>query len=943
MIRPVLLMALLAGGLGLSTQAAAQPAGPALIPVVHLAPQASKPPARALAHRLLPDPVDVVDGNAAPLWIRAGQAARDVRHKWTEKQWQWTHTTGMPLNKLPRQEVAAVLAKHSTALQLADLAALRKRCDWGHLPLTVQNLPLFALGEVQSMREVANLINLRCRLALAEGKFDEARRSLVTGLTLARHVGQGETVIGDLVGIALAAIMLGRVEEWLQMPGSPNLYWPLTELPRPLIDARRSMRRELGTLYRSFPQVRRFKEKKLAADEAKVLVEEIFTVLCGFGEDAQVPGWTKKLRPTALALTYYAPARKALIAAGRPAKEVDAMPSLQVVVLAMIEETDRITDEVVKWLAVPTWQGFEPLLKVEKEYSKKAKKDSNPLIALLLPSLIKVLHAQLRLERQVAGLRGAEALRQYAASHAGKAPAKWADLTALPGPIDPFTGSWRDAEEAAMIRSAVLLALLLPSPSVSAAGVRGGSSTLPRFLDDRTVAVLAFEPGKLDVEGMTAGLERQLGAAQLARLRKQVSAWLTDLSKAGAREVYVVASLADLGVPFVVVPLDRDSDVKKLTAALKVLERLELAFGFEKIGAALVAGSADTRERLREMKPAQRPDVVKALAGRPSARLVVVPTTDTARVLEETLPNLPEDLGGGSIRPLARGLRWLSLDLVSPKKLTVKLTIQASDADAAADLDRLVGRALKAVADSKKPAKRLAELWKPRRDEARLVLQLDEKTTAALVGRYLSAALEADSRSRGSANMEKVLAAMLAYEEKNRHFPPFASHDGKGRPLLSWRVHLLPHLGETELYRQFRLDERWDSPHNRKLLAKMPAVYRPANDRLAAAGRTTLLVPLGQGTMFPGPKGVRVAEVTDGTANTILVVDAADEQAVEWTRPGDWSFVAKTPRKGLATRYGGEILVGMVDGTVRFLPATMDDATLKALFTRNGGEDVKLP
>src|SRR5262249_13023647 len=149
--------------------------------------------------------------------------------------------------------------------------------------------------------------------------------------------------------------------------------------------------------------------------------------------------------PTGIALTYYPTAKKALIAAGRPAKEVEAMPSLQVVALYLIDDYDRIRDDVVKWLAVPAWQGSAGLDKIEKEYRKKAKTEGNMRIALLLPALVKVYQADLRVQRQIAGLRGAEALRQYAASHGGKAPAQWADLKDLPAPIDPFTGKGLDA------------------------------------------------------------------------------------------------------------------------------------------------------------------------------------------------------------------------------------------------------------------------------------------------------------------------------------------------------------------------------------------------------------------------------------------------------------------------------------------------------------------
>jgi hypothetical protein len=296
-------------------------------------------------------------------------------------------------------------------------------------------------------RELARLISLRCRLELAEGKFEDARGSLRAGLTLARQIGEGDILIQDLVAIAIATIMLGRVEEWVQVPGSPNLYWALTELPRPLIDVRRSMRVELNTIYRSFPALRELKAKKLSADEARVLVDKFFQAFAKFTTDVKAgggPAWMPKLATTALALKYYPAAKKALIARGRTEKEVAAMPVLQVVALSYLEDYDRTRDDILKWLAVPPWQAHAELEKLDQAVRRDMHESGNVILGLLMPALVKVYHAQLRTERYVAGLRAAEAIRLHIARH-GRPPAKLADLTEVPLPTDPFTGKGLDA------------------------------------------------------------------------------------------------------------------------------------------------------------------------------------------------------------------------------------------------------------------------------------------------------------------------------------------------------------------------------------------------------------------------------------------------------------------------------------------------------------------
>jgi hypothetical protein len=400
-----------------------------------LAAQAEKPPVSSLVYRLLPDPLDEVEGNAAPMWNRAVMATRAVRHAWTEKQEAWSNADTTPLDKLPRKEVKAILDKHSGALRLAELAARRTRCDWELPAPTFQTLALdMPLYEVQGVRQVARLLYLRCRLELAERKFDAARKTMQTGFALARHVGKSTMVIQDLVAIAIALIMLECVQEWVQLPGSPNLYWALTELPRPFIDTRHSMESELNIPYRSFPALRDLKKSKVSAAEVRRLVDKVFA---GFGEHA--PAWVKKLGPTVMALRYYPQAKKELIASGRTEKEVKAMPTLQVVAIYQLEQYDRARDEILQWLAVPAWQGRAQLEKVEAKVMARAREDGNVLISLLMPAAVKVSGAQLRLERHIAGLRGAEALRAHVAA-TGKAPAKWSEITLVPGPIDPFTG-----------------------------------------------------------------------------------------------------------------------------------------------------------------------------------------------------------------------------------------------------------------------------------------------------------------------------------------------------------------------------------------------------------------------------------------------------------------------------------------------------------------------
>ncbi|HEV3257754.1 MAG TPA: hypothetical protein VG013_12790, partial [Gemmataceae bacterium] len=153
------------------------------------------------------------------------------------------------------------------------------------------------------------------------------------------------------------------------------------------------------------------------------------------------------------------------------------------------------------------------------------------------------------------------------------------------------------------------------------------------------------------------------------------------------------------------------------------------------------------------------------------------------------------------------------------------------------------------------------------------------------------------------------------------------------------------------LYAQFRLEEAWDGPHNQSLLARMPKVFAPPPvDDLEVEPYTTFYQAIvGGGTAFEGGKELKLSDFRDGTANTLLVVEA--RQAVPWTKPADVPYAVNRPvpqlggifhSKGRFSLFGANRQVGFgavfADGSVRFLRADLPEATLRGLITRNGGE-----
>jgi prepilin-type processing-associated H-X9-DG protein len=185
-------------------------------------------------------------------------------------------------------------------------------------------------------------------------------------------------------------------------------------------------------------------------------------------------------------------------------------------------------------------------------------------------------------------------------------------------------------------------------------------------------------------------------------------------------------------------------------------------------------------------------------------------------------------------------------------------------------------------------------------------------------------------------NLKQIGLALISHHDVKGNFPAAGSTEKSGISRLSWRVHILPYLEQQELYSLFKLDEPWDSPHNRALIAKMPEVFKTAG---AAEGRTAYLGVAGAGTFFgDGTKGMKVSEIRDGMSNTLVVVEADPANAVEWTRPADWQFDPTNPKTGLGER---RVNVLFADGSVQQLPPTFPVERLPSMVTAAGNDVVE--
>jgi hypothetical protein len=197
---------------------------------------------------------------------------------------------------------------------------------------------------------------------------------------------------------------------------------------------------------------------------------------------------------------------------------------------------------------------------------------------------------------------------------------------------------------------------------------------------------------------------------------------------------------------------------------------------------------------------------------------------------------------------------------------------------------------------------------------------------------------EASTRVQSQNNLKQMGLAMHNYHDINGHFPAAAICDKAGKPLLSWRVAILPYIEQANLYQQFHLDEPWDSKHNVKLLEQMPAIYAVPGPRKAGDTKTCYRVLVGQHAMFELDKGRRLADITDGTSNTIMIVEAAE--SVPWTKPEGLPFNPEKPLPKLGHFFKDGFNAVFADGSVHFLRHDVQEGILRALITHQGGEVV---
>lgn len=499
------------------------------------------------------------------------------------------------------------------------------------------------------------------------------------------------------------------------------------------------------------------------------------------------------------------------------------------------------------------------------------------------------------------------------------------------------------------------------------------AASIAPYLNDDTLVVVHVDLAKIDPDALAVAANQLVSAANgdeevLRPVITTVQSALKALRGAGVGAFYAVMGVADIARargPLVILETniaaadDFDGQIKKLTVALAP------TITTKRVGRVVLIGKDETVNEYERMTATRRDDLTAAIdraGARESAFAIVAsPGNDFRRVVREIWPDLP-----GPLAPLRGELadRWQRLELEGnfPPQGEATLSLRTTD-PAAAETALKLWRDLPAVVElvrgnrgqldqkMKQKVESLLAAFSPRVEGNDVVVELpaDDERLANLTKLALDVmhmGMESAWHRERMQKFKQLALAMHNLAAPHKRLPSSAIRDDDGRPLLSWRVAVLPYVEQGELFNQFHLDEPWDSPHNKTLIEKMPSIFADPDARLkklAREGRTTFQVPVGKATMFFNDEGATFRDITDGTSNTIMIIEVAPDEAAIWTQPDDWEFDEQNPRRGLERQDRDTFVTAFADGSAHTLPVKLKRETLKALVTRAGQEIVKDP
>ncbi|HVW36377.1 MAG TPA: hypothetical protein VHB99_03695, partial [Pirellulales bacterium] len=322
------------------------------------------------------------------------------------------------------------------------------------------------------------------------------------------------------------------------------------------------------------------------------------------------------------------------------------------------------------------------------------------------------------------------------------------------------------------------------------------AETIARFVDEQTIGIMHVDLSRLDFDQLLKQAADLAPGSEglLTPAIEHARPMAKHLLESGVKGVYLVVSLADLPQPpFFVFPLTEGADTKSLESWHGELH----VESIERVGNTVFAGGKQALDRVKKQTAATRPEIARAFeaAGDTAAQILLLPTADNRRVIEELLPNLPPEVGGGSSKVLTRGAMWAAIGIDLPPRPAIRLTIQSQDAEAAAAFRdkwlamlQLVGRDSR-IAKAVPQFGQLANELEPKVKGDRLQLALNTespswKPLTKLFQAGLGEVQQSEMRKQTVVHFKQIGIAFHNYHDVYNTFPTAASYSADGKPLL---------------------------------------------------------------------------------------------------------------------------------------------------------------
>ena len=353
---------------------------------------------------------------------------------------------------------------------------------------------------------------------------------------------------------------------------------------------------------------------------------------------------------------------------------------------------------------------------------------------------------------------------------------------------------------------------------------------------------------------------------------------------------------------------------------------------------------------VKDTKKTKRTDIVQgfdAMGSLPFGAMLF-PSKDNPLDLGKIFPSLKKANGKeGDASGILNGLKLVTLGIyLDPWR--IQMVIQTENSELANDVQKSILKAIQSIPDlvqaqveevGKDPVfKALAAMVKS-------VSIKDDKVTIVITDfdPYFEIAARINEQNQAKAaaalsmnKVKNIATALLAYHKDKGKFPPAATLSKEGKPLLSWRVQILPYLGHNFLYKQFRQNEPWDSEHNKKFIRRIPPSFRETQDDLNK-GTTPFQAPVGIATLFnPGGTGTNSIQIINELSNTIMLVKVPEDKTAIWTKPEDWEIDISLPAKDLLKGFTNAIVFACADGEVKAIPLKEAEEKIKSLLVIDG-------